>query len=107
MGGSIAFLAATRLDGLSAAIAYYGGQIAKFADEKPKVPMQMHFGEKDQGIPMSDVEMIKGKRTESEMYTYPDAPHGFHCDERASYNEAAAKVAWPRALDFLNKHMKK
>ena len=107
MGGSIAFLAATRLDGLSAAIAYYGGQIAKFADEKPKVPMQMHFGEKDQGIPMSDDEMIKGKRTESETYTYPDAPHGFHCDERASYNEAAAKIAWPRALDFLKKHMKK
>ena len=107
MGGSIAFLAATRLAGLSAAIAYYGGQIAKFADEKPKVPMQMHFGEKDQGIPMTDVAMIKGKRTESEVYTYPDAPHGFHCDERASYNEAAAKMAWPRALEFLKKHVKK
>jgi carboxymethylenebutenolidase len=107
MGGSIAFLAATRLNGLSAAIAYYGGQIAKFADEKPKVPMQMHFGGKDQSIPMSDVEMIKGKRTESEIYTYPDAAHGFHCDERASYNEAAAKAAWPRALEFLKKHLKK
>jgi carboxymethylenebutenolidase len=107
MGGSIAFLAATRLNGLSAAIAYYGGQIAKFADEKPKVPTQMHFGEKDQGIPMTDVAMIKGKRTESEVYTYPDAPHGFHCDERASYNEAAAKTAWPRALEFLKKHVKK
>ena len=61
MGGSIAFLAATRLSGISCAIAYYGGQISKFADEKPKVPMQMHFGEKDQGIPMTDVEAIKGE----------------------------------------------
>ena len=73
MGGSIAFLAATRLNGLSAAIAYYGGVIAKFADEKPKVPMQMHFGEKDQSIPMSDVEAIKAKRPDGEIYVYPDA----------------------------------
>jgi carboxymethylenebutenolidase len=51
--------------------------------------------------------MIKGKRTESEIYTYPDAPHGFHCDERASYNEAASKAAWPRTLAFLQKHLKK
>ena len=106
MGGTVAFLAATRLDGLSAAIAYYGGQIAKFADEKPKVPIQMHFGEKDQSIPMSDVEAIRKKRPEAEIYTYPDAGHGFHCDERASYNESAAKTAWPRSIEFLRKHLK-
>jgi carboxymethylenebutenolidase len=55
MGGSVAFLAATRLDGLSAAVAFYGGQIVKYADEKPKCPVQMHFGEQDAGIPLSDV----------------------------------------------------
>ena len=107
MGGSIAFLAATRLNGLAAAVAYYGGQIAKFADEKPKVPVQMHFGEKDQGIPMTDVEMIKKKQPGAEIYTYPDAPHGFHCDERASFNEAASTAAWPRTMEFLKKHVKK
>ncbi|MEA2905478.1 MAG: carboxymethylenebutenolidase [Alphaproteobacteria bacterium] len=106
MGGSVAFLAATRLDGLAAAICYYGGQIAKFADEKPKIPVQMHFGEKDQGIPMTDVEAIKQKRPEVEIYTYPDAPHGFHCDERASFHKPSAEAAWPRSLDFLRKHMK-
>jgi carboxymethylenebutenolidase len=107
MGGSIAFLAATRLSGVSCAIAYYGGQIAKFVDEKPKVPLLMHFGEKDQSIPMSDVETIKAKHAESEIYIYPDAPHGFNCDERGSYNEAAAKAAWPRTMAFLQKHLKK
>jgi carboxymethylenebutenolidase len=106
MGGSIAFLAATRLSGLSAAVAYYGGQIVRFVDETPKVPMQMHFGEKDQGIPMTDVETIKQKRTESEIYVYPGAAHGFHCDERASYNEDASKTAWPRTLDFIKAHLK-
>lgn len=105
MGGSAAFLAATRLSGVSAAVAYYGGQIVKFADEKPKCPVQMHFGETDASIPMSDVEIIKEKRKECEIYTYP-AGHGFYCDERASFNDASAKLAWQRTLDFLAKNMK-
>ena len=108
MGGTIAFLSAGRLNGLSAAIGYYGGQIAKNADQKPKVPTMLHFGEKDASIPMSDVESIKQKRGgDCEIYVYPDAQHGFHCDERASYNEGAAKLAWSRTLGFLAKHLKK
>jgi carboxymethylenebutenolidase len=105
MGGSVAFLAATRLSGVSAAVAYYGGQIVKFADEKPKCPVQMHFGETDASIPMTDVEIIKEKRKDCEIYTYP-AGHGFYCDERASFNDASAKLAWQRTLDFLAKNMK-
>ena len=74
MGGTVAFLAACRLTGLSAAVCYYGGQIAKNADEKPKVPTLMHFGDKDASIPMSDVEIVKKKRGgDSEIHVYPDA----------------------------------
>ena len=108
MGGSIAFLAAAKLNGLSAAIGFYGGQIAKNADEKPKIPVQLHFGEKDASIPMSDVDLIKQKRGgDCEIYVYPDAQHGFNCEERGSYNEAAAKLARERSREFLQKHMKK
>jgi len=108
MGGTVAFLAACRLNGLSAAVCYYGGQIAKNADEKPKVPTLMHFGKKDASIPMSDVEIVKKKRSgDSEIYVYPEAQHGFHCDERGSYHQASAKLAWQRSTDFLGKHMKK
>ena len=107
MGGTAAFLAACRLSGLSASVAYYGGMIGKFADEKPKCPMQMHFGEKDQSIPMDVVETIKQKRSDAEIYVYPDAAHGFHCDERASYSKAAADLAWSRTTEFLAKNMKK
>jgi carboxymethylenebutenolidase len=108
MGGTVAFLAACRANGLSAAVAYYGGQIAKHADEKPKCPVMMHFGETDQAIPMSDVETIKQKRGgDSEIYVYPVAGHGFHCDERGSFHEPSAKLAWQRSMDFLNKHMKR
>ncbi len=108
LGGTIAFLAAAKLNGLSAAIGYYGGQIAKNADEKPKVPTQLHFGEKDASIPMSDVDIVKQKRGgDCEIYVYPGAQHGFHCDERGSYDEASAKLAWERSLAFLDKHLKK
>ena len=106
MGGSIAFLAATRLSGLSAAVGYYGGAIAKFADEKPKCPTQLHFGAEDHGIPMSDVEAIKQKRPDCEIYVYEGAGHGFHCDERGSFHSEASKLAWERTTAFLAKHMK-
>jgi carboxymethylenebutenolidase len=107
MGGTIAFLAATRLSGLSAAICYYGGRIVAFADEKPKCPTLLHFGEKDQSIPMTDVDTIKQKRADCEIYVYPTAAHGFHCDERGSFHEPSAKLAWERSMAFLQKQMKK
>ena len=106
MGGTAAFLAACRVPGFSAAVAFYGGMIAKFADEKPKCPLQMHFGEKDEGISLSSVEEIKKKQPLAETYIYPSAAHGFYCDERASYNKAAADLAWSRTQQFLGKHMK-
>jgi carboxymethylenebutenolidase len=107
MGGTIAFLAATRLSGLSAAVGYYGGRIVAYADEKPKCPTQLHFGEKDASIPMSDVEIIKQKRPDCEIYVYKDAGHGFHCDERGSFHKDSSDVAWQRTTAFLAKHMKK
>jgi len=106
MGGTAAFLAACRVNGLSTAVAYYGGMIDKFADEKPKRPVQMHFGEKDEGIPLSTVEDIKEKQPQAEVYTYPGAPHGFACDERASFRQESADLAWQRTTAFLAKNMK-
>jgi carboxymethylenebutenolidase len=103
LGGTVAFLGATRVPGLSAAVGFYGGRIVGFADEKPQGPTQLHFGEEDQGIPLTDVETIKQKRPEVEVYVYPGAGHGFNCDERASYNAESAKLAWGRTLDFLKK----
>jgi carboxymethylenebutenolidase len=106
LGGSIAYAAATKLSGLSAAIGYYGGACVRFADDAPKVPTQLHFGEKDAGIPLSDVETIRAKRPEVEIHIYPGAQHGFHCDERASYDKASSDIAWPRSLDLLARHLK-
>ena len=57
--------------GLSAAVGYYGGAVVRFADDKPQVPTQLHFGEKDAGIPLTDVETIKAKRPEVESMSIP------------------------------------
>src|ERR1700733_10441600 len=92
MGGSVAFLAATRLNGLSAAVGYYGGQIASVAEEKPRIPTMLHFGDQDQSIPLTDVEKIKKAQPDMPIFVYK-AGHGFHCDERASFNPFAAQVA--------------
>ena len=107
LGGSIAYAAATKLSGLKAAVGYYGGAIVRFAGDKPNVPTQLHFGEKDANIPLSDVETVKAKRPDVEVYVYPGAQHGFHCDERASYDKASADIAWPRSMEFFAKHLKK
>ena len=105
MGGTIVFLAAAQLSGLKAGVAYYGGQIAKNVDQKPKVPLMMHFGEKDAGIPMPDVETIRAKHPGAEIFVYEGAQHGFHCDERASYDKKSTDIAWPRTLEFFAKHL--
>jgi carboxymethylenebutenolidase len=107
LGGSVAYAAATKLSGLSAAIGYYGGAIVRFADDMPKVPTQLHFGEKDAGIPLDDVETIRAKRPEVEIHVYPGAQHGFHCDERASYDKPSAEIAWPRSMSFFARHLNK
>ena len=104
-GGSIAFLSATRLSGVACAVGYYGGRIAAHADEKSKVPVLLHFGEKDHGIPMSDVAKIREKRPDVEIQVYP-ADHGFNCDVRGSYDPASAKLALQRSLAFLDQHFK-
>lgn len=107
LGGSIAFSAATSLKGIKAAVGYYGSRIASVADETPKVPVMLHFGEKDGSIPLSDVEIIKAKRPDVETFVYPGASHGFSCDERASFDKASADLAFTRTMDFFAKHLKK
>jgi carboxymethylenebutenolidase len=105
MGGSIAFLSTTRLNGVSAGVGYYGGQIAQFHAEKPKAPVMLHFGEKDQSIPLTDVEKIKAAQPGVPVFVYMGAGHGFHCDERGSFNAEAAQVAACRSQEFLAKHI--
>ncbi|HZP76162.1 MAG TPA: dienelactone hydrolase family protein [Pseudolabrys sp.] len=106
LGGSVAFLSACRLEGLKAGVGYYGGAIVKFADEKPKCPVQLHFGDQDTSIPVSDIEVIKQKQPQAEVHVYPGAPHAFANEDRPSYRREAADLAWNRTLEFLKRTMK-
>ncbi len=103
-GGSLAFAAACMLDGVAAAVGYYGGNIAKMLDQRPKVPLILHFGEQDAHIPMSDVDAVKAALPDVPVYTYP-AGHGFNCDARGSYDGPSAARALGRTLAFLGQHL--
>ncbi len=104
LGGSVAFAAATRLDGFACAIGYYGGKIMEMRNETPRCPLLLHFGEQDHSIPMDHVNAIREAQPNADIRTY-DAQHGFNCDHRASYSEEHAKIAWQRTLAFMAKHM--
>ncbi len=103
-GGTIAWAAAGRLSGLSAAIGYYGGGIIGLKDLEPRVPTMLHFGEKDQHIPVAGVREVAAAHPEVEVHIYP-ADHGFNCDQRESYDAPSAALAWTRTLAFLAKHL--
>jgi carboxymethylenebutenolidase len=105
LGGSVAFVAATRLEGFSAASGFYGGRIAAFADETPQCPTQLHYGSEDQGIAMSNVDSVRAKRPDCEIHVYEGAAHGFHCDERASFHEQASKQAWARMMELFARNV--
>ena len=104
-GGFLAWLAATRLSGIAAAVSYYGGGIASVADETPRCPVLMHFGERDKHILPEHVEAVrKAHPTGAEIHVYP-ADHGFNCDERASYDAASARLALERTRAFFAAHL--
>lgn len=103
-GGLLTWHSAAKVNGLTAAVPYYGGGIPDVADEQPKVPVMMHFGEKDSYIPMEGVEKVKAKHPDAKVFTYP-ADHGFNCDQRGSYDEPSAKEARKRTLEFFKQHI--
>jgi carboxymethylenebutenolidase len=105
-GGLLTWRAACTLDGLSAAVTYYGGGMTT-PDEiarKPKVPTMSHFGDQDHWISLDSVEAFKKAHPEVEVHVY-HANHGFNCDQRGSYDEASAKLARERTLAFFGKHL--
>jgi carboxymethylenebutenolidase len=105
-GGLLTWRAACTLDGLSAAVPYYGGGVTT-PDEVarvPKVPVMAHFGDQDHWISLESVEAFKRAHPDVEVHVY-HANHGFNCDQRASYDAASAKLARERTLAFFGKHL--
>ena len=102
-GGSLAWLSAARLHP-AAAVGYYGGMIAKFVNEKPRVPVMLHFGQDDAHIPAADIAKIQEAHPEVQIFTYPGAGHAFNRDVGSTYRPEPAKQALERTLAFFKKH---
>ena len=103
-GGTMAWLAAIRLN-IGAAVGYYGGNIARFAQETPRCPVMLHFGKLDKHIPKEDIDKLQALHPDVQVFWYDNADHGFNCNGRASYNPAAANLARERSLAFLKQHL--
>ena len=105
-GGLLAWRAACTLTGLSAAVPYYGGGMTTEGEaaRQPQVPVLAHFGQRDHWIALDTVQAFARAHPDVEVHIY-DADHGFNCDQRASYDEAAAMTARDRTLAFLDKHL--
>ncbi|MCA0366538.1 MAG: dienelactone hydrolase family protein [Proteobacteria bacterium] len=126
-GGKVVWQAAARFAVLGAGVAWYG-RLAPAPDATPvqiasgqpwpvdladdlKAPVLGLYGGQDQGIPLASVErmrqaLTRAGQTHSEIVVYPDAPHGFHADYRASYVEPDARDGWRRLLALFDKALK-
>ena len=105
-GGLLAWRSACSLKGLSAAACYYGGGMTT-ADEvarQPQVPVLAHFGQHDHWISVDSVQAFAQAHPEVQVHVYA-ADHGFNCDQRGSYDAAAAATARERSLAFFAEHL--
>jgi len=102
-GGSLAAAASIYLGHMfGAAVGYYGGQVVDLLGESPQIPLLLHFGEMDAGIPLSDIESIRVAWPDVAVHVHQGAGHGFNCDQRASFHAGAADRALETTLQFVS-----
>ncbi len=117
MGGSVALVIAVHRD-VGAAVTFYGGGVTEgrfgfgaLVDEAPglQAPWLGLYGDLDKGIPVEGVEELRIAAARSgqptEIVRYPEAGHGFNCDQRESYHEPSATDAWRRMLEWFDHHL--
>jgi carboxymethylenebutenolidase len=109
-GGGVANQLAVRMGAdLAAAVPFYGVQPSAEEAAKIKAPVLAHYAELDtritSGWPAYDAALSAAHVTH-EGYVYAGANHGFHNDTTPRYDETAAKLAWQRTLDWLNKYLR-
>lgn len=104
-GGATTWRAAHAGLGLSAASGYYGGGVPSYIDLKPQIPLEMHYGDKDTGIPLEQIEDLRKAHPDVPVYLYP-AQHGFcNFDRPSNYDAPSTRLAHERTLAFFAKHL--
>jgi carboxymethylenebutenolidase len=109
-GGGVANALAVRIpDVIAAAVPFYGRQAAVEDVPKIRAPLQLHYAEFDQrinaGWPEYE-EALKAAKVSYQVHFYPGVNHAFHNDTTPRYDEAAAKLAWQRTIEFFNVHLR-
>jgi carboxymethylenebutenolidase len=117
MGGTVALVVDAERH-IGAAVTFYGGGVTEGRFGFPplvelatrlQAPWLGLFGDQDQGIPVEAVEQLRAAAATSgqitEVVRYPDAGHGFHCDQRESYEPASAADAWRRTLEWFERYL--
>jgi carboxymethylenebutenolidase len=119
MGGRISFLTACRNPDVKATAPYYGGGMVKSREAGVKAPIDYveglrapvlaFFGGKDAFIPIEEVDAFRDALRKAgksaEVVLYPDADHGFMCDERPSFHPTHSKEAWAKTIAFFKQHL--
>lgn len=109
-GGGMSNYLATKLPDLGAAVPFYGGQAPAEDAARIKAPLMLQYAEKDErinaGWPAYET-ALKAAGVKYEAFFYPGTQHGFLNDTTPRYDEAAAKLAWTRTVEFFNKHLRK
>ena len=117
-GGRIVWLYAEHSTQLKAGAAWYGRLVGKASELQPKHPIDVAtslkapvlglYGGNDQGIPLETVEQmrtaLKAANSPSQIIVYPDTPHAFHADYRASYRKEPAEDGWNRLQAWFKQH---
>jgi carboxymethylenebutenolidase len=108
-GGGIANMLATRVPDLGAAVPFYGNQPPAEDVPKIKAPLLIQYAEKDDrinaGWPAYET-ALKAAKVQYTAHIYPGTQHGFNNDTTPRYDEAAAKLAWQRTVEFFNKNLR-
>jgi carboxymethylenebutenolidase len=109
-GGGISNQLAARMPDLGAAVPFYGRQVSAEDAARIQAPLLLHFAANDAGVnkgwPTYEA-ALKANNKIYTAYTYENTQHGFHNDTTPRYDEAAAKLAWSRTLEFFNTHLRK
>lgn len=117
-GGNVTWMYAAHSKNIKAGVAWYGRLVGDANALNPKFPIDVAgqlnapvvglYGGKDKGIPLESIEKmkqaLKAGKCGSEFHVYQEAEHGFHADYRPSYNEAAAKDGWDKAVAWFKKN---
>ncbi len=108
-GGGIANYLPTVTKAVEASVPFYGAQAPAAEVPKIKIPLLIHDAEKDErilaGWPAYEA-ALKANKVDYQHYIYAGTQHGFNNDTTPRYDEAAAKLAWSRTVEFFRKHLK-